>query len=165
MRINSMNILIVDDERYSVKAICECVHWDTVSEEKVEVFKAYNSAQAKKIFGEREIQVLICDVEMPRENGIELIRWMREMEKETEVIIITCHAEFEYAKEAISFAKSCNEILALFLSKYKFSFRLLLSYAFIYIFKHIIRQDNIKHMHIALFTLIYLFICQPRLFY
>lgn len=101
-----MNILIVDDERYSVKAICECVHWDTVSEEKVEVFKAYNSAQAKKIFGEREIQVLICDVEMPRENGIELIRWMREMEKETEVIIITCHAEFEYAKEAISLGVS-----------------------------------------------------------
>ena len=101
-----MNILIVDDERYSVKAICECVHWNNLSEENVEVYKAYNSAQAKKIFAEKEISILICDVEMPRENGIELIRWLRENEKETEVIIITCHAEFEYAKEAISLGVS-----------------------------------------------------------
>lgn len=97
-----MNVLVVDDERYSVKAICECVHWNVLSEETVEVYKAYNSAQAKKIFAEVEIDILICDVEMPRENGIELIRWLRAAGKETEVIIITCHAEFEYAKEAIS---------------------------------------------------------------
>ncbi len=101
-----MNILIVDDERYSVKAICECVHWDTVAKEKNEVYKAYNTTKAKQIFEETEIAVLICDIEMPRENGIELIRWLRKNEKDTEVIIITCHAEFEYAKEAISLGVS-----------------------------------------------------------
>lgn len=103
-----MKILIVDDEQISVKTLREWVPWDKLCKEvwgenaEAEVFSAYNSAMAKKILQEQDIRLMICDIEMPRESGIDLIRWMRGEGYETEVIITTCHAQFSYAKEAIS---------------------------------------------------------------
>ena len=48
------------------------------------------------------MDILLCDIEMPGENGLGLLRWVREQEKEIECIFLTCHAKFAYAQEAIS---------------------------------------------------------------
>ena len=47
------------------------------------------------------VDILLCDIEMPGENGLGLLRWVREQEKEIECIFLTCHAKFAYAQEAI----------------------------------------------------------------
>lgn len=97
-----MKILIVDDDHYSVKAIRERVDWNSLADQKIEVFSAYNGAQARELIRKEEVDIMICDIEMPRESGIELIRWIRKEQLAVEVIIITCYAEFQYAKDAIS---------------------------------------------------------------
>ena len=66
-----MKILIVDDERYSVKAIRERVQWDSVCTDDAEVLAAYNYDQALKIITEEDPSIILCDIEMPRHNGIE----------------------------------------------------------------------------------------------
>ena len=104
-----MNILIVDDEPYSVKALKERIDWDRlglVADETIEVYTAYNAFQARDIILQKQIDIVVSDIEMPNESGIELIRWMRLQGYQAEVIIITCHAQFDYAKEAISLGVS-----------------------------------------------------------
>lgn len=100
--MSRVKALIIDDERYSVKAIMQKVPWADITAEGVEVLPSYNVEQAKKIIEGGEIDFILCDIEMPRNNGIDLIKWIRQEQYPVEIIIITCHEVFQYAKEAIT---------------------------------------------------------------
>ncbi|MDO4284695.1 MAG: helix-turn-helix domain-containing protein [Eubacteriales bacterium] len=97
-----MNILLVDDEYYSVKALMERICWERIAGEEVVVLAAYHAAQAREIMTQKEIDIVVCDIEMPRENGIAFLKWVREQEMDCEAVIITSHEQFQYAKEAVA---------------------------------------------------------------
>jgi len=92
-------ILIVDDEVYAAQGIQSGIEWDKLDISHVHV--AYNIRQAKEIYTNHAIHVMICDIEMPQGNGLELLAWVREHYPETKSLFLTCHAEFMYAKQAI----------------------------------------------------------------
>ncbi|HEX2946174.1 MAG TPA: response regulator [Clostridia bacterium] len=92
-------LLIVDDEIPAVEGIKAGVEWGKF--EISEVWTAYNSRQAKEIFEAHSIDLMICDIEMPQGNGLELLAWVKEYYEVTKCIFLTCHADFKYAKEAI----------------------------------------------------------------
>lgn len=94
-----MRLLIVNDEIIAADAMQKDIPWERYGIE--EAIAVYSAREAKKIIMEKTIDILLCDIEMPGESGIELIRWIRQNELEIECIIITCHAKFEYAKEAV----------------------------------------------------------------
>ncbi|WP_261304967.1 response regulator [Paenibacillus andongensis] len=93
------SILIVDDEVTAVSAVRSGVDWDKLSVRDVHV--AYSVNQAKEVFNQHEIDVLICDIEMPQANGLELLTWVKEQYPSTESIFLTCHSDFVYAKKAL----------------------------------------------------------------
>jgi two-component system response regulator YesN len=68
-------LLIVDDEIHAVNGIKSGLQWDELSI--VEIHTAYNNRQAKEVFAEHEIDLMICDIEMPQGNGLELLAWVR----------------------------------------------------------------------------------------
>jgi two-component system response regulator YesN len=92
-------ILVVDDEIYAVKGLVSGVNWDKLGV--MEVFEAFHSQQAKQLLIAHDIDVMICDIEMPEGNGLELLEWVRENKSTLETIFFTCHAEFEFAKKAL----------------------------------------------------------------
>lgn len=94
-----MRVLIVDDEIYAVEAIREMVDWEKVGG--TEVIPAYSMQQAQKILLEKPCDILVCDIEMPRGSGLELLSWMREQGMEAVAIFLTSHANFNYANQAI----------------------------------------------------------------
>ena len=94
-----MNLLIVNDEHITTKMIKEKVPWDSIGIE--EVFCAYSAAEAQDILDNNAVDVLLCDIEMPGEDGIELIRRIKKDNYDCECIFLTCHADFKYAHEAI----------------------------------------------------------------
>lgn len=94
-----MTILIVDDEPLSVDSIADSLSWDTLGIEKV--YKAYSLKQAQEVFSLHTIDILLCDIEMPRGNGIELVEWIRKKEYDTVCIFLTSFSRFEYASSAI----------------------------------------------------------------
>lgn len=102
-----MNLLIVDDEWISVQGLLMGVHWNDCGITKV--FEAYSALEAKKVLEENEIQIILCDIEMPGESGVELVRWIRNHYDKVECLFLTCHADFKYAKEAIRLG--CGEYL------------------------------------------------------
>lgn len=74
-----------------------------------DVFTAYDAEQAKAVISEETVDIMLCDIEMPGDNGIELLRWVRQEEKPIECIFLTCHPSFAYAQEAI--ALNCQEYI------------------------------------------------------
>ena len=94
-----MTLLIVDDEYYLVQGVKNAISWadygiDTVLE-------AYSAEQALARFAEQKIDIMLADVEMPREIGLSLIRKVVERGYGSINILLTGHANFNYAKEAI----------------------------------------------------------------
>lgn len=94
-----MNLLIVDDEILTVKGIQKGIHWDLLPFENV--YTATSVAGAKAVFQKEKIDILLCDIEMPVENGLELLAWIRKENLAAECIFLTCHTEFRYAQEAL----------------------------------------------------------------
>ncbi len=94
-----MNVLLVDDQREVVQGVISGVDWQRAGAR--HVYPAYSVKEAQGIFLREEIDILLCDVEMPPHNGFELLRWARERKPEVGCIFLSAHAEFGYAQEAV----------------------------------------------------------------
>lgn len=95
-----MNALIVDDQTLNISGMLTGIRWKELGIDNV--FTAGSAEEARKVFQNTEIDILITDIEMPYENGISLVKWVRERGYKTECIFLTSHAEFDYAREAVS---------------------------------------------------------------
>lgn len=96
-----MNILLVDDDSYVLEALKKSLNWEQIGIENV--YTAQSVKKAKKIIGDVLIHILICDIEMPKENGFELLKWIKEKKYIIKDILLTSYAEFKYASEAIKY--------------------------------------------------------------
>jgi len=95
-----MTLLIVNDETIIADTMKEDMKWTDYGID--EVYTAYDVCSAKEKIENTDIDILLCDIEMPGENGLALLRWVRANGKEMECIFLTCHAKFVYAQEAMS---------------------------------------------------------------
>jgi len=95
-----LNILLVDDDIYVIEAMQKSIDWEYLQIENVYI--AHSVQSAKKILNDIPIQVLVCDIEMPKENGFELLNWIREKKYIIKDILLTSYAEFEYANKAVN---------------------------------------------------------------
>ena len=95
----AMNVLIVDDDAYVVEALKEKMEWNRLEID--QVYSAYNVKHAKRLIDDVNIHIVVCDIEMPKENGFLLLEWVRSKKLVIQFIFLTSYAEFEYAKKAI----------------------------------------------------------------
>lgn len=94
-----MKLLIVDDEIFAIQGILDGVSWEQLEFD--QILQANSYAQAVQLLSQQKVDVVLCDVEMPDENGLTLIQWIREHTPETVCIILSCHDEFDYACQAL----------------------------------------------------------------
>ncbi|MDQ8736497.1 response regulator [Paenibacillus sp. LHD-38] len=92
-------LLIVDDEKHIIEGMK--FDLDLSKNEISKLYTANNMRQAIQVFNEHPIDIMICDIEMPQGNGLELLTWVREHHPATETIFLTAHEDFKYAKQAI----------------------------------------------------------------
>ncbi|MGF7036555.1 two-component system response regulator YesN [Paenibacillus mucilaginosus] len=93
------NLLVVDDEQYAVAGIIRTIR--AADLEIGGIFRAYGVQEAKEVLQETGIDLIICDIEMPGDNGLELLRWVNRSSPHTQTIFLTGHAEFSYAQAAL----------------------------------------------------------------
>lgn len=94
-----MTVLIVDDQINVVSGLVLGIHWGKIGITKV--LKAYNAYEAKEQLEKTEVDIVLCDIEMPVENGLSLCTYCKEQGYSSKFIFLTAHADFMYAKEAI----------------------------------------------------------------
>lgn len=99
-----IRLLIVDDEYYAVKGLQSGVDWRAAGVD--EVYEAYHAQMARELLERQEIDVMICDIEMPEGSGLELMAWVRERGLPIETVVLTCHSEFSYAQKALQLGGS-----------------------------------------------------------
>lgn len=98
--MNNRRILLVDDVgsmRSVIKSFLIDGKYELVDE-------ACDGAHALQLLERRKYAVVICDLEMPKVNGIELLKKIREAKKMRHVqfIMVTTHNEENKIKEAIN---------------------------------------------------------------
>lgn len=92
-------ILLVDDENYALEGLLHGIAFEDLGFEKV--FTACNAVVARNILLTQQIDILLCDIEMPGESGLDLLKWIGECQLQVVTIILTCHADFEYSRSAL----------------------------------------------------------------
>ncbi|WP_152393243.1 response regulator [Paenibacillus guangzhouensis] len=108
-----LNVLIVDDEVHFVEAVKKMADWPQLGISTVHV--AYSALAAEQIFQAHDIHVLLCDIEMPQRSGLDLLESLRRRQLQTVPILMTCHADFHFAREAVRLG--CSHYLLKPLSK------------------------------------------------
>jgi YesN/AraC family two-component response regulator len=95
-----VTLLIVDDEEPAVAGTAVLLDWASLGFGTV--LRAGSAAEALALFETNTIDLLISDIEMPGESGIELIRRLKPRFPGLEIILLTSHEKFAYAQEALS---------------------------------------------------------------
>lgn len=99
-----MKVLIVDDEMMIREWLeMSCREYGLSPED---IIHADNGSFALEKLEEGGIDLVFTDITMPRMDGIELIRHIRAKKIETNIVILTCHADFDYAREAVKYGVS-----------------------------------------------------------
>lgn len=96
-----MNLLIVDDEYLIIEDLLSITDWEMIGV--TEIYTAMNAARAKQLLLEKKVDLMLCDIEMPQTDGLELLKWAKENRPSLEVIMLTCHAQFDYARTALRY--------------------------------------------------------------
>ncbi|MCI8389375.1 MAG: helix-turn-helix domain-containing protein [Roseburia sp.] len=94
-----MNILIMDDDEYTVETVKAMIDWETIGVDNV--FSATTVFSAKQIYEAADLDIMLCDIEMHDETGLDFVEWARKQGSLAEVIFLTSFAEFSYAQKAL----------------------------------------------------------------
>jgi len=94
-----MKILIVDDEIFVRIGIKTIFDWNKYGFEIVG--EAEDGIEAKELFIKYEPDIVLLDICMPRMNGLDFIKEIKEINPFCRFVILSCHNEFDYAREAI----------------------------------------------------------------
>lgn len=95
------SLLMVDDELFAVRGITEGISWEEFGITKV--YGVCNVKEAKTILERERIDVVISDIEMPGESGLDLLTWVSENCPGTKMLLLTAYARFDYAAYALRY--------------------------------------------------------------
>lgn len=95
-----MRVLIVEDETVIRSGLVKHVFWKSLGVDEIKT--AANAADALCICRNYSPDIVISDIFMPGENGIELCRKLRESFPDIEIIFVTGYDDKEYLKAAIN---------------------------------------------------------------
>jgi DNA-binding NtrC family response regulator len=90
------SILIIDDEK-SIRNVLR----DILQHEGYQVEEAPDGEQGIKLFQSKTFDLVLCDIKMPKMDGMEVLQQMMAVNPEIPVIMISGHGSIENAVEAV----------------------------------------------------------------
>lgn len=93
-------VLLVEDDVEMLAALVKMIAWHEAGFSIVG--KATNGREGLELIRSTHPRLLISDISMPQMDGLRMVRTAREEGHDFQTIILTCHEEFDYAREAIN---------------------------------------------------------------
>lgn len=90
------SILIIDDEKSIRKTLNEILSF-----EGYKIDEASDGEEGLKKFKDKNYDLVLCDIKMPKLDGIEFLERAREISEDVPIIIISGHGNIETAVEAV----------------------------------------------------------------
>ncbi len=84
------NILIIDDEKASVKRLSEILSY-----EGYKVDEAADGAEGFKMFKDKEYDAILCDIKMPKMDGLEFLEKAKEINPDVPIIMVSGHGNID----------------------------------------------------------------------
>lgn len=94
-------LLIIDDETQSRTTLSNCFSWEQVGFELVG--QMANGQMALDFLKKNSVHVLLCDINMPVMNGIEMVKILSTWENPPITVFFSGYRDFEYARQAIAY--------------------------------------------------------------
>jgi len=94
-----MKVLIADDEFQIRTGLQGCIDWGKFGFDEVHI--SSNGLEALALFREHRCELVITDIRMPGLDGLALTEEIRRISPDTLIIILSGHAEFDYAQRAL----------------------------------------------------------------
>lgn len=91
-----MKILLVDNDKHSISVMINLLKYNNTLE------IAADGREALDLYNANHYDVVITEIKIPKMNGIELLKAIRERSKQTRVVIITGHTNTENISAAVS---------------------------------------------------------------
>lgn len=92
----SQTILVVDDEKAIRKTLSEILSFEGFT-----IDEAADGAEAIRKIKEQNYDCILCDIKMPKMDGIEVLDQTRELKPDIPFIVISGHGNIETAVEAV----------------------------------------------------------------
>lgn len=103
-----VDILLVDDETYVTESLALTIPWSELGIQ--QVYQAASAAEALQLLETNAVQILVTDIKMPEQTGLELIEQAKQMRPGLKTVLLTGYSDFEYAKLAIKL-RACDYLL------------------------------------------------------
>lgn len=94
-------VLVVDDEAFITDSLAFLL--ENQREPKLEVIKAYSAPEAIDMLNLTAFHIVVTDIEMPGQSGLELLREINAKWPSCRVVFLTGHDSFQYAHQAIRY--------------------------------------------------------------
>ncbi|SEA55828.1 sigma-54-dependent transcriptional regulator [Psychroflexus halocasei] len=91
-------ILIAEDEA-SIRRVLKNIL--TEEDSKFEIFEAKDGQEAIKIIESEKLDTVLCDIKMPKKDGVEVLSYVKEQEIDLPMIMISGHGDIETAVETM----------------------------------------------------------------
>ncbi len=92
----NLSLLYVEDEPYIRQNAVEFL-----SDQFLEIYEASDGKEALALYHQKNPDIIITDIEMPKMNGLELCRAIRNSDNNTPIIITTAFTDQDYLLQAI----------------------------------------------------------------
>ena len=116
-----LKLLIIDDEEPTRRALGR-----TLKSDAYQVLTAEDGKAGLELFTQEKPPIILTDIKMPGIDGIEVLKRIKAIDSEAEVIVITGHGDMDSAIEALTYGASDfitkpirNEVLTLALERAK----------------------------------------------
>jgi len=94
-------ILLIDDEEVNVRVLGMSLKADGY-----EVVSAYSGEEGLEVFKKESPPIVLTDIKMPGMDGLEVLKRIKEIDAEVEVIIVTGHGDRDAAITALQYGAS-----------------------------------------------------------
>lgn len=96
-----LKVLLIDDERWILEDLHVIIEWEKLGYEIIGAVQ--NTKDARRITLKQKPDLIICDIKMPREDGITFLKRLRGEGVNTAFIFLTALSEFDCAREALKY--------------------------------------------------------------
>ncbi len=100
-----MKLLICDDDISTIDVIQSQLNCQELGISSI--LRAYNGEAAKDMILKEKPELILCDIGMPKVDGMEVLKFIDEHHIHTEFAFLTCFDDFEHARGAIRYG-ACN---------------------------------------------------------
>lgn len=94
-------LIVIDDDVDAVSSLSKGYPWEQSGFTLVESFP--NGESALNWLKSHTVELILCDIKMPRMNGIEFARQLQMMRRREKIVFISGFKDFEYARKALEY--------------------------------------------------------------